>query len=352
MGIDAPALNFNAMHKLAEHGRANLRSSINPQFRAICAKVDKESPELLFGADLTQRLKDLKETSRVGAAFSQRPSTSKSGHCFRETGQSPALDWPPKPEAETEPTVHKNSDETMEQETDYHQLWEESSELTTENYDAVSNIWPGFLAKVTSKAWETARNFKAGQLKRSLSFWRSLTSDRTILSDISDTHLEFKNGTNPHYRDCKPYRFEAQQSALIDEKLCQMLRKGVIEVVTWEPQQVISPIFTRTKKDGTLRVISDLSDLNEKIVYRHFKMDTIETAVNLITENCFMASIDWKDAYYTVPIAASDRKYLKFRWRNNIYQFTALPNGLASAPRIFTKITKVIFSELRKMVFY
>ena len=112
MGIDAPALNFNAMHKLAEHGRANLRSSINPQFRAICAKVDKESPELLFGADLAQRLKDLKETSRVGAAFSQRPSTSKSGHCFRETGQSPALDWPPKPEAETEPTVHKNSDET------------------------------------------------------------------------------------------------------------------------------------------------------------------------------------------------------------------------------------------------
>ena len=68
MGIDALALNFNAMHRLAEHRRANLRPSINPQFRAICAKEDK-SLELLFGADLTQRrLKDIKETSRVGPA--------------------------------------------------------------------------------------------------------------------------------------------------------------------------------------------------------------------------------------------------------------------------------------------
>ena len=86
LGIDALALNFNAMHRLAEHRRANLRPSINPQFRAICAKVDKESPELLFGADLAQRLKDLKETSRVGAAFSQRPSTSKSGHFLERQG--------------------------------------------------------------------------------------------------------------------------------------------------------------------------------------------------------------------------------------------------------------------------
>lgn len=31
-----------------------------------------------------------------------------------------------------------------------------------------------------------------------------------------------------------------------------------------------------------------------------------------------------------------------------MYEFTALPNGLSSAPRIFTKVIKAVFSTLRK----
>jgi len=39
-----------------------------------------------------------------------------------------------------------------------------------------------------------------------------------------------------------------------------------------------------------------------------------------------MASIDIKDAYYSVPIAVSDRKFLNFEWYSKIYQFTCFPN--------------------------
>ena len=44
-----------------------------------------------------------------------------------------------------------------------------------------------------------------------------------------------------------------------------------------------------------------------------------------------MASIDLKDAYYTVPI-----------------QYTCLPNGLSSAPRLFTKLMKPVYATLRE----
>ncbi len=37
-----------------------------------------------------------------------------------------------------------------------------------------------------------------------------------------------------------------------------------------------------------------------------------------------------------------------FFGQGKLYQFTCLPNGLKSAPRVFTKITKVIFSTARK----
>ena len=41
---------------------------------------------------------------------------------------------------------------------------------------------------------------------------------------------------------------------------------------------------------------------NEFVQYYHFKMDTLEMAMKMMKPGCFMASIDLKDAYYTVPI--------------------------------------------------
>ena len=61
-----------------------------------------------------------------------------------------------------------------------------------------------------------------------------------------------------------------------------------------------------------------------------------------------MASIDSKDAYYSVPTAKSHQKYLKFEWNNMLFQFTCFPNGLAFCPRKFTKLMKPVFATLRQ----
>ena len=113
--------------------------------------------------------------------------------------------------------------------------------------------------------------------------------------------------------------------------------------------EYISPIFVRGKKDGSHRLILNLKSLNQSITYRHFKMDTLQSAINLITPNCFMASPDWKDAYYSVPVSPEFQKYLKFRWRGTLYQFTCLAQRLSPAPRVFTKLTKPLYSHMRKM---
>ena len=75
-------------------------------------------------------------------------------------------------------------------------------------------------------------------------------------------------------------------------------------------------------------------------------MDSLYTIIKLLAPNCFMASIDLKDAYYSVPIKASDRKLVSFKWKEQIYQFTCLPNGLSCAPRKFTKILKPVLAHL------
>lgn len=48
-------------------------------------------------------------------------------------------------------------------------------------------------------------------------------------------------------------------------------------------------------------------------------------------------------------MAEEHRKYLRFIWRNKVYQYTCHAQGLASAPRIFTKLLKPVFATLRRL---
>ncbi|KAE8636869.1 hypothetical protein XENTR_v10003178 [Xenopus tropicalis] len=54
--------------------------------------------------------------------------------------------------------------------------------------------------------------------------------------------------------------------------------------------------------------------------------------------NEFLVTLDIKDAYLHVPIFPPHWKFLRFAFKNRHFQFTSLPFGLTSAPRIFTKI--------------
>ena len=85
------------------------------------------------------------------------------------------------------------------------------------------------------------------------------------------------------------------------------------------------------------------------MAYYHFKMDTFQTAISLIRPGCFMASVDLKDAYYSISVAEQDRKYLMFEWQGYYYQLTCLRNGLSCAPRLFTIILKPVYAHLREL---
>ena len=77
-------------------------------------------------------------------------------------------------------------------------------------------------------------------------------------------------------------------------------------------------------------------------------MDILNTALGIMRKNCCMASIDLTDAYYSVPVATTDQKYLMFQFEEIRYKYVCLPNGLSHAPRIFTKLMKPVLSSLRK----
>lgn len=97
------------------------------------------------------------------------------------------------------------------------------------------------------------------------------------------------------------------------------------------------------------RLILNLKRFNKSVTYHHFKMDSLFTITKLITRHCYMASLDLKDTYNSVPVCVEHRKFLRFLWENQIYEFTCLPKGLSCAPQIFTKLLKPPLSGLHKL---
>ena len=114
----------------------------------------------------------------------------------------------------------------------------------------------------------------------------------------------------------------------MDNEILSLINKGVIIRSAHEHGEFISPIFLCDKRDGSFRMILNLKTLNQYVEYNHFKMETIWTAVSMMKPGCYMATIEIKDAYYCVPINKVHQKYLKFKWKGTLYQFTCYPNGL------------------------
>ena len=77
-------------------------------------------------------------------------------------------------------------------------------------------------------------------------------------------------------------------------------------------------------------------------------MESINNFLNIVRPNVYMASIDLKDAFFSVPIHSTYQKYLKFTF-DDLFQFTCMSNGYGPAMRMFTKISKVPFGHLRSL---
>ena len=82
-----------------------------------------------------------------------------------------------------------------------------------------------------------------------------------------------------------------------------MLHKQIKRETTHESTEFVSPVFIVKRADGATRLILNLKELNEFVKYELFKMDGIKTIINMVTRNCFMATIDLRDAYYSVAFS-------------------------------------------------
>ena len=99
------------------------------------------------------------------------------------------------------------------------------------------------------------------------------------------------------------------------------------------------------QSSGKLRLILDLSNLNQLIVKKPVKYEDLRTVLQLFFPGTFVFSFDLMSAYHHIDICEEHTKFLSFKWPSvngvmHFYEFKVLPFGLCSAPYIFTKVMR------------
>ena len=148
--------------------------------------------------------------------------------------------------------------------------------------------------------------------------------------------------------DRPPVDLYAEEGELSDdpdalEALHQLIDKNSVELVQQQKSLgFFNQLFFVPKPNNKWRPILDLSKLNLFLKAEKFKMETPETIRTSLQQGQCITSIDFKDAYFHIPIQEQSRKYLRFHVQGQTYQFKALPFSLSTAPLKFTVIAKEV----------
>ena len=162
-------------------------------------------------------------------------------------------------------------------------------------------------------------------------------------------HLQFQK--YPPLSELPLDSTDKRKNLLLSEEIHALLLKGAIEVVANPSRSpgFYSRLFLVPKKTGGMRPVIDLSILNTFLLVPHFKMESNRTIRDSIQPLIWTTSLDLTDAYFHISIAPSFRKYLRFMWNHTVYQFRALPFGLAVAPLVFTRVFQAVISHLHTL---
>ncbi|CAJ0958925.1 unnamed protein product [Ranitomeya imitator] len=162
--------------------------------------------------------------------------------------------------------------------------------------------------------------------------WLSVVHDKWVRELVSSGYkIEFSSIPPPHFFQSSPPK---SRSSHLLQAIQALQKDGVIAPVPRDQRfkGFYANLFVVPKKDGTLRPILDLKLLNKFVRVRHFRMDSLHSVVASLEKGEFLASIDIKDAYLHIPIFPPHQQFLRFAVQEELFQFVALPFGLATAP--------------------
>lgn len=109
------------------------------------------------------------------------------------------------------------------------------------------------------------------------------------------------------------------------------------------PTEWVNPIVLVVKKDQSLRICLDPSDLNKNIRREHFALPTFDEISAKLSGAKIFSTLDAMSGFWQVELDKNSSDLCTFATPFGRYKFLRLPFGLSCAPEVFHKKFKEIF---------
>lgn len=125
---------------------------------------------------------------------------------------------------------------------------------------------------------------------------------------------------------------------LVDSKIKELLRQGIIEKVDG-----VSPMVVIPKGDNDVRICLDMRRANLAIERENHPLPLMDVFLPHLGEAKIFSKLDIQQAFHQVEISPESRE-MTFMTRKRLFRYTRLLFGITCAPEIFQKIMEMMLS--------
>ncbi len=147
----------------------------------------------------------------------------------------------------------------------------------------------------------------------------------------------------------KVRRLPFHTRAKVEKEINRLLDEGIIERADG-PTTYVSPIVVVPKKDGEVRVCTDMKCANEAIIRERHPLPTVDDLVDRLNGCTVFSKIDLKQGYLQLELEPESRHITTFVCHLGLFRSKRLSFGINSASEIFQKAVQDTICHVKQTI--
>ena len=152
-------------------------------------------------------------------------------------------------------------------------------------------------------------------------------------------NIELKDGAQPYH--AKPYPIPRVHDKVFRDEIERMCKIGILRRVN--DSEWGAPTFCQSKKNGTIRILTDLRELNKLIKRKPFPIPKVQEMLLKLEGFTYATSIDLNMGYYHIRLSPGSSRLCTMVLPFGKYEYLKLPMGLINSPDIFQEKISELF---------